>query len=126
MRRVLAIDEHFYEAERPKVAGELNTLASLLKATNRLAEAELQQARERFEAAQKLAALPLDQPTGELMDQMLGPARSADDVLKELDEQYRKDGRPDFWFLTLDEPISPHLNELLGPIETEKLDAQAK
>jgi tetratricopeptide (TPR) repeat protein len=82
-------------------------------------EAELQRAREWFAATQKLATLPLDQPTGELFDQMLGPAPSIDDVLKDLDEQYRKAGKPDIWFLPLDEPISPHLDELLGPIDEE-------
>lgn len=85
-------------------------------------EAELRRARERFEAAQKLATLPLDEPTDELMGQMLGPAKSVDDVLKELDEQNRKDDNPAVWFLPLDEPISPHLDELLGPIQEAEPD----
>ena len=40
MRRALAINEKSFGAEHPKVAIALNNLASLLQATNRLAEAE--------------------------------------------------------------------------------------
>jgi tetratricopeptide (TPR) repeat protein len=40
MRRGLAIDEQSYGPEHPRVATDLNNLASLLQATNRLAEAE--------------------------------------------------------------------------------------
>ena len=40
MRRALAIDESSYGAGHPKVAIAINNLAQLLKATNRLAEAE--------------------------------------------------------------------------------------
>jgi tetratricopeptide (TPR) repeat protein len=40
MRRALSIDEASYGPNHPKVATRLNNLAALLKATNRLAEAE--------------------------------------------------------------------------------------
>ena len=40
MRRALAIDEASYGEEHPKVARDLNNLARLLQATNRLGEAE--------------------------------------------------------------------------------------
>ena len=40
MRRALAIDEQSYGTEHPNVAIDLNNLATLLQATNRLAEAE--------------------------------------------------------------------------------------
>jgi hypothetical protein len=40
MRRALAIDEAGYGPEHPNVARDLNNLASLLQATNRLGEAE--------------------------------------------------------------------------------------
>ena len=40
MRRALAIDEQSYGKEHPDVARDLNNLAQLLQATNRLAEAE--------------------------------------------------------------------------------------
>ena len=40
MRRALAIDEKSYGPEHPNVARDLNNLALLLQATNRLGEAE--------------------------------------------------------------------------------------
>ena len=40
MRRALAIDEQSYGPNHPSVGRDLNNLAQLLKATNRLAEAE--------------------------------------------------------------------------------------
>ena len=40
MRRALAIDEQSYGPDHPDVAIDLNNLAQLLQATNRLAEAE--------------------------------------------------------------------------------------
>ncbi len=40
MRRALAIDEASFGADHPNVAIDLNNLARLLQATNRLAEAE--------------------------------------------------------------------------------------
>ena len=40
MRRALAIDEASYGPDHPDVAIDLNNLASLLQATNRLGEAE--------------------------------------------------------------------------------------
>ncbi len=40
MRRALAIDEKSYGPDHPDVARDLNDLALLLQATNRLAEAE--------------------------------------------------------------------------------------
>lgn len=35
MKRPLAIDEHIFGPDHPKVARDLNNLADLLKATNR-------------------------------------------------------------------------------------------
>jgi tetratricopeptide (TPR) repeat protein len=40
MRRALAIDEAIFGGEHPNVARDLNNLAQLLRATNRLGEAE--------------------------------------------------------------------------------------
>ena len=40
MRRALAIDENSYGPEHPEVATDLNNLATLLQATNRLEDAE--------------------------------------------------------------------------------------
>ena len=49
------------------------------------------------------------------LDRRLGPAPPVREVLAELDRQYREQGKPPVWFLPLDEPIGPHLDELLGP-----------
>lgn len=89
-------------------------------------EAALQKARQRLEAAQTLATLPLSEPSAPLLDKMLGSAQSTEDVLKVLDGQYRKAGKLDVWFLPLDEPISPYLDELIGPIKSDELETQAK
>ena len=40
MRRAVAIDERCYGPDHPEIAIDLNNLAQLLQATNRLAEAE--------------------------------------------------------------------------------------
>ncbi len=41
-------------------------------------------------------------------------------IFEELDRQYREQNKPAVWFLPLSEPISTHLNELLGPVHVEK------
>ena len=81
------------------------------------AKKELQNAKARFEARAKLANLSLKESSQPLLDQMLGPAESTDEVFKTLDRQYREQGKSKVWFLPLDEPITPHLDELLGPID---------
>jgi tetratricopeptide (TPR) repeat protein len=48
------------------------------------------------------------------IDRRLGPASPVEDVLAALDKQYREQGKPAVWFLPIDEPIVPHLDELLG------------
>jgi tetratricopeptide (TPR) repeat protein len=60
--------------------------------------------------------LSLEQPAPHL-DELLGPAPPLGEVLEKLDPQYRQQGKPDIWFLPSDEPISPHLDELHGPIK---------
>lgn len=79
-------------------------------------DADLEQARSRFRARAALASLPLDESALPLLDQILGPAKSTQEVFDALDRQYRDEGRPEVWFLPISEPISPHLDELLGPI----------
>ncbi len=49
------------------------------------------------------------------VERLLGPATPVENVLASLDEQYNAENRPPIYFLSLDEPISPHLDELLGP-----------
>ncbi len=60
MRRALAIDEASYDADHPEVATDLNNLAQLLKATNRLSEAEalMRRALVIAEASYGAAAIP--------------------------------------------------------------------
>jgi hypothetical protein len=82
--------------------------------------AVLESARVRFRARAELATLPLDQSALPLLDQMLGPAQSVEEVLEALDRQYREQGKSDVWFLPLSEPIAPHLDELLGPVPQRK------
>jgi hypothetical protein len=48
------------------------------------------------------------------LDQLLGPAETVGHVLKTLDRQYLEQRKPRAWFLPLDEPITPHLDKLLG------------
>ncbi len=84
------------------------------------AAAALEQARARFRARADLAKLPLNQSALPLLDQMLGPAKSTQQVFEDLDRQYREQNKPPVWFLPLSEPISPHLDELLGPVPVEK------
>lgn len=41
------------------------------------------------------------------------------EVLAALDRQYGSEGKPDIYFLPPEEPIAPHLDELLGPADTD-------
>lgn len=78
------------------------------------ANAALDAAHTRYRARVEFTKLPLDQKTEPLLDQMLGPAKSTKEVLDALDDGYRKANRPAVWFLPLDRPIAPELDELLG------------
>ncbi len=80
------------------------------------AVAALEQARGRFRARADLATFALNQSAVPLLDQMLGRARSTTEVFETLDRQYREQNKPEIWFLPLNKPISPHLDELLGPL----------
>ena len=48
------------------------------------------------------------------IDRLLGPAMPVAEVLAALDLQYKAEGKPAVYFLPPDQPISPHLDELLG------------
>jgi tetratricopeptide (TPR) repeat protein len=78
------------------------------------APAALEAARARYRAREALTRLPLNEKAAPLLDQILGPARSTNEVFDTLDRQYRAEGKPAVWFLPLNEPIAPHLEELLG------------
>jgi len=49
------------------------------------------------------------------VERLLGPAKPVADALASLDRQYREQGKPAVYFLKRDEPIAPHLDELLRP-----------
>jgi tetratricopeptide (TPR) repeat protein len=78
------------------------------------AHSALEAARARYRAREALTKLPLDQKAAPLLDQVLGPARSTQEVFDALDRDYREKRKPAAWFLPLDQPIAPHLDELLG------------
>ena len=44
--------------------------------------------------------------------------QSRPEVFETLDRQYREQHKPAIWFLPLNKPIAPHLDELLGPVPT--------
>ena len=50
------------------------------------------------------------------IERLLGPAQPVADVLAALDRQYKAEGKPPIYFLRPDQPIAPHLDELLGPL----------
>jgi hypothetical protein len=81
--------------------------------------AELARARAQYQAIIDLGTLPSTESTSNLLTQMLGPATATKEIFATLDQQYREQGKPAVWFLPLDEPIAPHLDELLGPIKVK-------
>ena len=48
------------------------------------------------------------------VERLLGPARPVAEVLEGIDKQYRLEGGPAVHFLNLNQPIVPHLEQLLG------------
>ena len=87
MRRALAIDEKSYGPEHPNVASDLNNLAQLLQATNRLAEAEPLMRRA------LLILLKFTHETGHLHPGLSVALKNYSGLLKEMslgDEEIRK------------------------------------
>lgn len=56
---------------------------------------------------------------------LLGPAAPVADALAALDKQYKIDGKPAVYFLTPDQPIAPHLADLLRPSADSLIAAAA-
>lgn len=79
-------------------------------------KAKLDSARKRLSTRYALASLPLTESASPLIDQILGPPKSTQEVFDALDRQYREARKSEVWFLPLDKPISPYLDELLGPL----------
>jgi hypothetical protein len=85
-----------------------------------VAPAALEAARARYRAREELTKLPLKERAAPLLDQILGPAHSTQEILAALDRSYREQGKPAVWFLPLEEPMAPHVDQLLGPVRTVK------
>ena len=49
------------------------------------------------------------------VERLLGPAKPVAEVLASLDRRYKEQGKPQIYFLKPNEPIAPHLDELLRP-----------
>jgi tetratricopeptide (TPR) repeat protein len=49
------------------------------------------------------------------LERLLGPSQSVAEVLASLDRQNREQGKPAVYFLGPNEPIAPHIDELLRP-----------
>ena len=88
------------------------------------APAALEAARARYRAREALAKLPLNQKAAPLLDQVLGPARSTQEVFDALDRYYREQGKPAVWFLPLDEPIAPWTGVRRRPLVLVRLLSQ--
>ena len=153
MRRALALDEQSYGAEHPYAARHLNNLAALLQATNRLADAEplmrrcvaifhqfgqkashehprMQTVQANYRAILQTMKLSEDEiaqrvkdatatvgslkPIVPEVERLLGPAKPVADVLAALDRQYKEEDKPPIYFLRPDQPMAPHLDQLLG------------
>jgi hypothetical protein len=125
-RRALAVDELSHGDTHPSTARDLCNLAGLLAGTNRVAEAAPLMWRALVIFVETLGTEhPKSQGVSQLLaairqamtdeDRELAVGWSVNDVLRRLDEQYRAEGRPAIYFLPADQPISPHLDELLGP-----------
>ena len=55
------------------------------------------------------------EPMTPQVDRLLGRALPVEEVLATLDRQYRAEGRNAVYFLRPDQPVTVHLDELLGP-----------
>ena len=115
MRRALAIDESSYGLEHPNVAIDLNNLAQLLKATDRLAEAEplMQRALAIDESSLRARASRCRRPA-----QRSRPTAPATDRLAEAEPLSRPDaGDPSEVHRDLSYPVAAcgHLSATRGP-----------
>jgi tetratricopeptide (TPR) repeat protein len=67
--------------------------------------------------ALKEVSSPLEPMVPEV-ERLLGPAKPVAAVFAALDRQYKEEGKPEVYFLPLDEPIALHLDELLSPAKS--------
>ena len=112
MRRMVAIFVDFTHRtghEHPHLQAALANYTGLLKAMS-LPDATGQ---ERLQEVQT-APRP-QQPILPDVEQMLGPAQPVAEVLAELDQQYKEEGRPAIYFLGPEQALAPQLDALLKP-----------
>jgi tetratricopeptide (TPR) repeat protein len=88
------------------------------------ARAALDVARRQYRAREALTKLGLNRPAAPLLEQILKPAKPTKEAFDSLDRQYRAQRKPAVWFLPLDQPISPHLDELFGKSSQEGTGAR--
>ncbi len=112
MRRMVAILDRFHKAtghEHPHMQADLENLRLLLAAMELPPDEIERRVQAAIETAGKL------KPIAPEVEQLLGPAKPVAEVLEALDRQYKAEGKPAVYFLTLDKPIAPHLDELFEP-----------
>jgi tetratricopeptide (TPR) repeat protein len=95
--------------EHPSMQAGLENYRRLLNAL----EVPPKEIERRVQAAMQTSG-PLEPLTPEV-ERWLGPVQPVQAVLAALDAQYQQDNKPAVWFLPPDQPIAPHLDELLGP-----------
>ncbi len=111
MRRCIAILGEFMRKtghEHPHMQTDLKNYRGILRAMN-LPNDEIAQ---RVNDATAIVR-PL-KPIAPEVERLLGPGKSVADVLAALDRQYKAEGKPTIYFLRSDQPIAPHLDQLLG------------
>ena len=110
--RVVRIFSRFQRStghEHPYLRVTLENYRQLL-ALRKLADSEIAaRIKAASEGTEKLS------PIGPEVERILGPARPVADVLASLDRQYKEQGKPAVYFLKPNDPIAPHLDELLRP-----------
>ena len=111
-RRALAIDEHSYGRDHPKVAIRLNNLGALLQATNRLAEAEPLMRRALAIGERSLGS---DHPDVAIRLNNLAELLQATNRFEEAEPLYRRALAIDEKTYGSDHPnVARHLNNLAG------------
>ncbi len=117
MRRALAIDEQSFGPEHPKVARDLNNLAHLLRATNRLSKAEPLFWRQVvidliFERQNGIPHPDLESDRRAYRQAAEQMGMSSTEIERRLQAAHSTTGPL--------EPIAPHLDELLGPVMADE------
>lgn len=108
-----------YRSESQKLLAAIAADNRLIPAKKADTDSLLEQARAHFRRRVELAELPLYESSSPLLDKLLGPSRSTNEVFEILDQVYHEQNRPPVWFLPLTAPITPYLDDLLGPLPDE-------